>query len=393
MKINLTRITLLLLILTNTHCVAHKKGPEKEVDKQSAKKQKEFLYVGTSSQRGSQGLYVYEFDRKSYSFTLVQTMPEINRPVFLDLHPSQGYLFSVNLAKDAGGNNQDMVSSYAINPENGKLTFTDHKRTYGGGACHVSLDKEGKWIFISHFRTGEMSVLPFKSNGEIGDTIQFFTFEGKSITAKQESSHVHSILVSPDNKFVYVADMGTDKIMIYSLNPVTGKLTPASLPYFTSKPGSGPRHFIFNVSGSMIYVADEISSTVSVLTRNASDGSLELIQTISTLPAGFIETNTVADIHTDPTGKFLYVSNRGHNSLAIFKVEPNGTLKSIGHESTRGDHPRNFMVDPKGEFVMVANQFTDNVFLFRLDKVSGLLNYSGISLNIPSASCLKWFEM
>ena len=356
----------------------------------SCEKQKEILYVGTYSQRESQGIYVYEFDRISSTFNLLQTKPEIANPNFLVIHPSGGFLYSVNKIIGEDGKNQDAISSFAINQDDGTLSLINQIPTYGRGACHVSTDQSGRWVLVSHYTSGSLSVFPVNNDGSLGDTIQSVRFEGSSISRRQQGPHVHSVLVSPDNKYVYVADLGTDKVMIYVLDQNTGKLTAASDPWGSANPGSGPRHFTFHPVNSFFYLAEELSSSVSVFDRDKSTGALTSVQTLSSLPEGFNGHNSVADIHTDPDGNYLYVTNRGHNSLAIFSIQDNGKIELIGHEPVRGDHPRNFMVDPKGEFLMVANQNTDNIVLFQIDKSTGLLQYSGVTLEVPAAVCLKW---
>ncbi len=356
----------------------------------SCRSQHELLYVGTYSQRESQGIYVYRFDRNTGTFNLLQTNPEISSPNFLAIHPSGAFLYAVTKDTGEDGDGGDAVSALAINPEDGTLSLINQVPSHGDNACHISLDNTGNWVFISHYGSGSLSVLPVNPEGSLGDTVQTIFFEGSSITSRQEASHVHSILVSPDNEFVYVADLGTDRIMIFKLDENTGRLTPADPPWVASSPGTGPRHFTFSPDGSALYLAEELSFTVSVFRRDAITGALTEIYTTSTLPEGFEGRNSVADIHTDPEGKYLYVSNRGHNSLAIYKVRDNGLIESVGYEPVRGDHPRNFMVDPRGEFLMVANRNTDNIVLFRIDKSTGLLEYTGQSLEVPAAVCLKW---
>lgn len=373
----LKNLCLLLVVIFQTACA----------------QKKEILYVGTYSQRESQGLYIYEFDREGFAFKLLQTMPEITSPNFLAVHPTGKFLYSVNLAPGPDGSNLDVISAFAINTENGTLSFINQIPSYGKGACHVSLDKKGKWAYVSHYGSGALSVFAIKENGELGDSIQTIVYEGKGLTRRQNAPHVHSSLVSPDNKYLYVADLGTDKLMIYTIDHSSGKLKPASMPWYSATPGAGPRHFTFSKNGGFIYLANELNGTVDVLKKNPADGSLESLQTISTLPEGFSEMNTVADIHTDPSGKFLYVTNRGHNSLAIFRISQDAKLELLAHEPILGNHPRNFMVDNKGSFVMVANQFTDNVPVFMLNEKTGLLNYSEQFLSIPAAVCLKMLEL
>ncbi len=358
-------------------------------------KQKEYLYVGTFQDRGSQGIYVYEFDRDSVKFTAKQTLPEMVRPGFLEIHPGGKYLYSINRVRDAEGSQKEMVSSFAINSEDGILSLINQVPAHGTGACHVNLDKTGKYLYISFYRSGSLTVFAINPDGSIGDTIQTMKYEGSSANEKrQDGSHVHSVLVSPDNAYVYVADLGTDKVMICSIDHSSGKLEPASSSSASVIPGSGPRHMTFHPEKPYVYLAEELSSTTSLFYQDTLTGNLTPRQTISTLPGDFTDQNTNADIHIDPEGKFLFVSNRGHNSLATYSInKENGMLSIVDYPSTHGEHPRNFLIEPEGEFILVANRDTDNVVVFRLDKTSGLLEYTGISLNIPAPVCLKWLKM
>lgn len=372
-----TILVLLALILSGLSCLA----------------QKEILYVGTYSQRGSQGIYVYEFDRKLSSFKLLQTKPEIKDPNFLALSPGGDHLYAVNTVKGEDGKNKDVISSFTINPKNGTLAMINQMPDYGNGACHISMDNKGKWLFVSNYTSGNLAIYPVKNDGSVGDTVQFINDLGRSLNIRQKAPHVHSTLVSPDNKFVYVADLGIDKVLIYTLDQKTGKLSPAKEPSASTEPGAGPRHFTFHPKKSFFYVAQEINSTVSFFKRNESTGSLSPFQTLSTLPEGFSGRNLVADIHIDPKGKYLYITNRGHNSIAIFLIKEDGKLELLGHEPVKGDHPRNFMVDPKGEFILVANQNTDNIVMFKIDKTTGKLTYSGVTMTVPGVVCLKWVKL
>ncbi len=353
--------------------------------------QKEILYVGTYSQRESQGIYVYEYERETGAFKLVQTKPEISDPNFIVIHPNGKLLYTVNtIAIETG--KQDQISSFTINQEDGSLSLINQIPAYGRGACHISLDKTGNYLFVSHYSSGSLAVFSINKDGSIKDTIQTVQYHGVGATQRQRGPNVHSILVSPDNRFVYVADLGLDKVMIYELDQKTGMLSPAEQPFVSVSPGAGPRHFTFHPEGPYFYLAQEMGSKVSAYKRDPSTGALTEMQTLSTLPEGFEGRNSVADIHTDPKGKYLYVSNRGHNSLAIYSIAEDGQLELLAHESVQGDHPRNFMVDPKGEFVLVANKNSDNIVKFSLDPASGLLKHDGFSLSVPAPVCLKWFE-
>jgi 6-phosphogluconolactonase len=355
--------------------------------------QKEILYIGTNPQRGSQGLYVYEFDRRTTTFNLLQTKPEIRNPNFLAVHPNKNFLYSVTAVKGEDGKNSEAVSSFSINKNDGTLSLINQMPTYGKGTCHISIDNTGKWIFVCHYTSGNMAVFPVKPNGSVGDTIQFIQARGSSVGPRQKGPLVHSALVSPDNKYVYMANLGTDKVMIYLLDQKTGRLSTARDSSVSAQPGAGPRHFTFHPTKPVFYLAQELNSTVTLFNRDKSTGDLAPIQTLSTLPEGFTGQNTVADIHTTPDGKYLYVSNRGHNSLAIYSIKEDGKLEFQGHQPVQGDHPRNFLVDPNGEFILVANMNTDNIVMFKIDKSTGKLKDSGITLKVPAAVCLKWCKL
>jgi len=356
----------------------------------SCTSEKEFLYIGTANMHDSKGLYVYEYERGANTFTLLQTLPEIIGPNFLALHPSGEFLYSVSVIAVEDGKKLDAVSAFAIDGATGMLTLLNQLPTYGRGACHIELDRTGKFIYVAHYGSGSLSSFKIAADGSIGDTIQTMQFAGSSITPRQKQSHLHAILVDTENRFAYAADLGTDKVNIFNLDATTGKLEPAAVPWVDAVPGSGPRHMAFNRNGTMFYLAEELSSTVGVFSILPDDGSLIPVQRLPTLPDGFDGQNTVADIHLTPDDRMLFVSNRGHNSLAIFTVLDDGTLEVAGHEPVQGDHPRNFMVDPNGDFVLVANRNTDNINQFELGSGATPLQYTGTTLEVPAAICLKW---
>ena len=359
----------------------------------SCKSEKEILYIGTANMNDSRGLYVYEYERGANTFTLLQTLPEIVGPNFLALHPSGEYLYSVNAIAGEDGKKQDGVSAFAIDGSTGMLTLLNQMPSYGRGNCHIELDRTGKFIYVAHYGSGELTAFSIAEDGSLADTVQTMKFAGSSITQRQQGPHLHAILVDAGNRFAYAADLGTDKVNIFNLDATTGRLEPAAVPWVEAVPGSGPRHMAFNRKGTMLYLAEELSSTVGVFSILPDDGSLVPVQRLPTLPEGFDGQSTVADIHLTPDDGMLFVSNRGHNSLAIFTVLDDGTLEAAGHEPVQGDHPRNFMVDPKGEFVLVANRNTDNINQFELVTGAEPLQYTGTTLDVPAAICLKWLRL
>jgi len=351
-----------------------------------AQSAKEIMYVGTYSVRGSEGIYVFEFNRQNGTMQPVQSVSNAKSPSFLALHPSGKYLYSVNEGADKLGG----VSSYAVDKATGKLQFLNGQSSLGGGPCYISIDQTGKTAFVANYGGGSLTVLPVNADGTLSAPADSVQDVGTGPNAqRQERAHVHSATISPDNRFVYVADLSTDKLNIFDIDTKTSTVKPASTPYASVKPGSGPRHSAFHPNGKYVYLVEELTSSVAVFSRNAKTGALTLIEdTVKTLPADFTGQNTSADIHIDPSGKFLYQSNRGANTLAIFAIGNDGKLTKVGDQSTEGKTPCNFLIDPKGDFIFVANQDTDNITIFKRDQKTGKLTYTGQSVNVPSPVCV-----
>lgn len=344
------------------------------------------MYVGTYSIRGSQGMYVFNFDRQTGTMQPLQSVTNTKSPSFLAVHPSGKYLYSVDENADKSGG----VSSYAINKETGKLTYMNSQPSLGGSPCYISIDHTGETAFVANYGGGSLAVLPIQKDGKLAaptDSIQDF---GKGANAqRQEGSHVHSATVGPDNRFLYVANLGTDRLHILTIDPKTSTVKPAEMPFVLVKPGSGPRHFAVHPNGNYAYLVEELISSVAVFSRNPKTGALTMMQDgVSTLPDGFSGENTGADIHIDPSGKFLYQSNRGANTLAIFSIGTDGMLTKVADQPVEGKTPRNFLIDPQGDFVFVANQDTDNISIFRRDKQTGKLTYTGNSVSVPAPVCV-----
>lgn len=355
---------------------------------------REVIYIGTFDERGSQGLYVFEFNRDSIDFKLLQTIPEQSSPSFLEIHPSKRFLYAVNRSSIVDGKDWGTVSAFHIDTVSGLLSLINEQSSYGRGPCHISFDITGKFTFVSNYNDGSLAVYAVNKNGSISDSLQLIRHFGKSSnTDRQESAHVHSAIISPDNRFLYVADLGIDKVMIYELSSGSGLLKPAEIPFTGVTPGSGPRHFTLHPNGRIAYLAEELSSTTCVFVRDSVQGSLEQVQRISSIPEDFTGLNTNADIHTDPEGKFLYVSNRGHNSLAIYAVDESGLLAAAGYQYTLGDRPRNFLIDHSGSLLFVANRNSDHIKVFQINRQSGLPEYTGKTVDVPGAVCVKMLRL
>lgn len=346
----------------------------------------EIMYVGTYSVRGSEGVYVFSFDRKAGTMQPVQSVSNAKSPSFLALHPSGRYLYSVNEGADKTGG----VSSYAVAKKTGKLTYLNSQPSRGRNACYVSIDHTGKTAFVANYTSGSLGVLPINTDGTLLAPTDSVQYSGSSAnTKRQEGPHIHSAIIGSGNRFLYVADLGTDTLHILTVDPKMSTVTPAKMPFVAVKPGSGPRHFALHPNGKYAYLVEELISSVAVFSRNPKTGSLTLLQDgVSALPSGFSGDNTSADIHIDPSGKFLYQSNRGANTLAIFAIGTDGMLTKVADQPVEGKTPRNFLIDPKGEFVFVANQDSDTITIFRRDKQSGKLTYTGNSVSVPAPVCV-----
>ncbi len=350
------------------------------------------IYVGTYSQRGSEGVYILSFDTKTGELKQTGTGKNDKSPSFLALHPNGKTLYTANEATDAGGKRTSAAAAYTRDPKTGALRFLNEKPTFGQNSCHVSIDKTGRWAVISNYSGGNLVVYGLNADGSLGAVADTISYTGTGANAKrQESSHVHSATFSSDGRFLYVANLGTDKVYCYELNTQTGKLRPLSIPSVSVQPGAGPRHFALHPNGRFAYLVEELISSVATFSRDPKTGILTLIQeAVPGLPADFTAQNTSADIHVSPDGKFVYSSQRGLNALSIFAIGPDGKLTPAGHQPVLGETPRNFLIDPSGAFVLVANQTSDNITVFRRDAKTGKLTDTGHSVKVPAPVCVIW---
>ncbi|GAA4411420.1 lactonase family protein [Nibrella viscosa] len=352
---------------------------------------KEILYIGTYSTRGSEGIYVYSFDRRTGALERLQGITQGKSPSFLAVHPSGRFLYAVNEGDQQGEGKSGTVSAYRIDPATGKLTYINQQSSHGGAPCHISIDNTGKLAFVSNYSGGSITVLPIAADGSLGTETDHVQHTGSGANkARQEKPHVHSAILSPDQRFIYVSDLGTDKVYIYEVDKAKGKLKPAQTPFVSVAPGSGPRHFTIHPNGRYAYLVEEMISSVASFSRNSKTGALTLMQDqVKALTDEFDPKNSGADIHTDPQGRYLYMSIRGRNLLAGFSIGNDGKIQLIGQQDTQGKTPRNFMVDNKGQFILAANQDTDNVVLFSLDAKTGKLTPTGTNIQVPAPVCLK----
>jgi 6-phosphogluconolactonase len=352
------------------------------------------VYVGTYTGPESKGIYAYRFEPKTGEVKPLGLAGEAKNPSFLAIHPNRKFLYSVGEAGDGGGWG-GTVSAFALDRATGKLTFLNSASSGGKGPCHLVVDKTGKNLLVANYGSGATAVVPIKADGRLGEPSSTIQHSGSSVNPqRQQGPHAHSVNLSPDNRFAFVADLGLDKVLVYKLDAAKGTITPNTPPYAAVAAGSGPRHFAFHPSGKFAYVINEMGNTVTAFSYDAAGGVLTSLQTISTLPAGFSGTSYCAEVVAHPSGKFLYGSNRGHNSITVFAIDPaKGTLTAVEQTPTGGKWPRNFNIDPTGTYLFAANEQSSDIFIFRIDPASGRLKPTGKKLEVSKPVCIKFLPL
>ncbi len=347
------------------------------------------FYIGSYPGEDDPGIYLFEYNIPAGEFKKLQEVYGQRNPSYLALHPEGRFLYAVNQIADYNDENSGAVAAFSVEPNTGELSFLNRQSSIGASPCHISVFPGGEHVAVANYSGGSVTFLPVLSNGTLGSAVSFFQHEGSSVNERrQRGPHAHSIYPFRDGKMAIAADLGIDKIMVYQPDGKGGWIpgTPASFP--DPEPGAGPRHIAIHPDGSWIYVVNELNSTVtSYLYEN---DSFTLIESISTLPSGFDGNNTCADIRVHPGGRYLYASNRGHNSIAIFEISRKGALKPVGHEPVRGETPRNFNIEPSGRLLFVANQLTDNITVFNIDPRSGMLEFTGNELSVVRPVCIEF---
>jgi len=352
---------------------------------------KDILYVGTFSERDSKGIYVVEFDRSNGTLKQLHTYEDKASPSFLAIHPNGKNLYAVYREGLSPKDKNGSVVSFEIGKQH-ELIKLNEQSAEGAGPCHISVDPEGRSVYVSNYVGGNYALYPILQDGSLGEVAEVIAHKGSSVhPSRQQVPHLHSVIPSPNGKYIYASDLGTDDIAISKVQKEGSGLEIAGMAHTDVAPGAGPRHFVFHPKGKYAYSIEELTSTITLYEVNKRNGGLTAVQTISTLPEGQeVGDNTTADIHISPDGMFVYGSNRGHDSIAIFAVnKKDGTLSLIGHESSGGVRPRNFCIDKAGKFVFVANRESDNVVVFSRDEKTGKLTPTGQEINIPAAVCIQ----
>ncbi len=346
------------------------------------------VWIGTYTEgTKSKGIYTAVFDEQTGALPALTVAAETPNPSFLALHPNGKYLYAVNETHD-GPEHSGLVTAYAIDPAAGTLTELNHQLSRGADPCHLAIDATGRFLVVANYSAGNFAEFAIGADGRLGPSISLLThWGGGPNKERQEGPHAHDVVFSRDNRHLIAVDLGLDQVFVYTFDPATGDIKPAPQPSAATPPGAGPRHFAFHPGGRSAFSINELSSTITSYTWNGRTGALTPGASVSTLPANFQGTNSTAEIAIDAAGSFVYGSNRGHDSIAVFAVTPAGALSLVEHTPTGGKTPRNFTIDPTGRWLVAANQESSTLTVFRRDATSGRLT-AGTSHDVPTPVCV-----
>ncbi len=345
-----------------------------------------WVYIGTyTAKDGSKGIYRFDLDAATGKLSNKALAAESPSPSYLAFHPNGRFLYAVNEAPPPGVKKGGAVSAFAVDPKTGALTFLNQESSVGDGPCHLIVDKEGKHVLAANYGGGSVVVLPIDEKGRVGEHCEFVQHKGQSADpSRQEAPHAHCVALDAANRFAFVCDLGLDKVLIYRCDADKGKLAPNEPPAADIAPGSGPRHIAFTPDGKFAYVINELNSTITGFRYDADHGGLKEIQTLSTLPKGAPgKDNSCAEVVVHPSGKFVFATNRGHDSVATFAIDAKtGEMTYVGEQGDGIKEPRGFNVDPTGTWAVVANQNSDSVVVFRIDPKTGELTPTGVRVEV-----------
>jgi len=335
------------------------------------------------------GIHAFHFDGNTGRLKPVHRTAGVEHPFFLAISPDRKSLYSIH-ARKFGGKDHEQVAAYAITGRAGELALLNRQSARGSAACYLEVDATGKTVLVANYSTGSVASLPVREDGSLGEAVSFVQHAGSSVDrTRQEGPHAHAIVVSPENRYAYAADLGLDQVLIYRLDAASARLSTNAPPLAKTPPGAGPRHLAFHPNGKHLYVINELSNSVTLFDYDSQSGALTQRQTISTLPDGFGGKSYCADLKITPDGRFLYGTNRGHDSIAAYRIGPDGRLTLIGMEPSRGKGPQNLAIVPGGTWLLCANMPGNNVAVFRIDPQSGGLTCVGEPVSMPSPSCIR----
>ncbi len=347
------------------------------------------MYVGTYTKDTSAGIYGFRFDPATGHSQPLDLAADVREPSFLALHPSEPNLYAVSETDDFDDAGSGSVSAFRIDVESGDLERLNEVSSKGGWPCHLNVDQSGSMVIAANYKSGTVASFPIEEDGRLGGARSVYQHEGSGSHDRQAGPHAHSANFSADARFAFFCDLGIDKVMVYSVDPPTASLAPNDPASASVPPGAGPRHLAFHPNGNFAYVINELASTVTRFTYDAATGALEPHETVSTLPEGYDGESYTAEIMIDESGRWLYGSNRGHNSITVFSIDSeSGALEEVAHVPTGGDWPRFFTLDPSGKFLLVANQNSDDINVFRIDPDSGVPAALQSTISIDAPVCI-----
>ncbi len=348
-----------------------------------------WTFFGTYTGAKSKGIYAARFDSKSGKLGEPQLAAETASPSFLAAHPNGKFLYAIGEVNSVGGRKGGAVTAFAIDREGGKLTQLNQVSSVGAGPCHVSVDASGSTVMAANYGGGSVCSMPVKADGSLGEAASFLQHEGSSVNkSRQAGPHGHCITPSPDNRFALACDLGLDKVLIYRLDAKTGTLTANTPAFGETTPGVGPRHLAFHPNGRFAYVINEMTCTMTAFSWDAGRGALTAVESVSTVPGAVEKGFSTAEVQVHPSGKFVYGSNRGHHSIAVFTVDAGtGKLTLVQNQDTQGRTPRHFTLDPSGRFLLAENQDSDTVVVFSVDAATGKLSPTGQKITVGAPVC------
>jgi 6-phosphogluconolactonase len=353
------------------------------------------VYIGTYTGAKSEGIYLSRFDSETGTLSSPELAAKMTNPSFLAVASGGKFVYAVAEVERFGGKSSGSVAAFHVQEKSGKLQLVNEQPSNGGAPCHLAVDSRGKCVLTANYGSGTVSALSIQADGSLGEPGVTIQHQGSSVNRDRQSGpHAHFIAADPGNHFALACDLGLDKVLVYHLDPMRAALTPNEPPFVSIPPGAGPRHLAFHPNGRFVYVINELSSTVTACAYDSKKGALTVIQNISTLPQDFKGTSYCSEVQVHRSGKFLYGSNRGHDSLAIFAIDSEtGLLTSLGQQSVLGKTPRHFAVDPSGSWLLSENQDSNNIVVFRIDPKTGNLEPTGKTIEVGSPVCLVFTSL
>jgi 6-phosphogluconolactonase len=359
-----------------------------EVDRLKRKNNRWLCFLGSYAESDSPGVYVCEFDPATGTLALLSSQDGLQNPTFLSVDAEHLRLYALSEATGTDSSRQGEVAAFTIDAEAGSLSLLHTAPTVPAPTCHIELDRSRQHLLVSSYHGGMLGLSPIEADGRIGEVADIRQHHGASVLSVQDRPRVHSVTVDLNNRFAIACDLGLDRLFTYRFGGERNELIHQS--EVEVAPGAGPRHFAFHPALPYGYVINELNATITAFSYHEENGTLTVLQTVSTLPADYQEDNACADIHISPDGRFLYGSNRGHDSIAVFAIQESGKLALVEHASVQGRHPRNFALTPDGRYLLAANRDTNNVVVFTRDEASGKLQATGHELHVSKPVCVKF---